>query len=109
MFATHYHELTVLEEQIRGLKNLNVDVAEEDGNIIFLHEIVEGSASRSYRIHVAKLACIPESLLARAREKLADLEKDQLTAPSQSHADKAADDDQGSDLTIRTNSNKRDY
>ena len=100
LFATHYHELTVLEEQIRGLKNLNVDVAEEYGNIIFLHKIVEGSASRSYGIHVAKLAGIPESLLARAREKLADLEKGQLTAPSQSHADKAADDDQGTQISL---------
>ncbi len=100
LFATHYHELTVLEERIRGLKNLNVDVAEEYGNIIFLHKIVEGSASRSYGIHVAKLAGIPESLLARAREKLADLEKGQLTAPSQNHADKAADDDQGTQISL---------
>ena len=100
LFATHYHELTVLEEQIRGLKNLNVDVAEEYGNIIFLHKIVEGSASRSYGIHVAKLAGIPESLLARAREKLADLEKGQLTAPSQNHAGKAADDDQGTQISL---------
>ena len=74
LFATHYHELTVLEDRIRGIKNLNVDVCEEDGNIIFLHKIVEGSASRSYGIHVAKLAGIPRTLLARAREKLAELE-----------------------------------
>ena len=74
LFATHYHELTVLEDRIQGIKNLNVDVCEEDGNIIFLHKIVEGSASRSYGIHVAKLAGIPRTLLARAREKLAELE-----------------------------------
>lgn len=83
LFATHYHELTVLENQVRGVKNLNVDVAEEDGNIIFLHKIVAGSASRSYGIHVAKLAGIPESLLDRAREKLSELEnscKDTLHA-----------------------------
>ena len=70
LFATHYHELTVLEEQLHGVKNLNVDVAEQNGNIVFLHKIVEGSASRSYGIHVAKLAGIPKSLLDRAQEKL---------------------------------------
>lgn len=74
LFATHYHELTVLEEQISGVKNLNVDVSEVDGNIVFLHKIVEGSASRSYGIHVAKLAGIPNKLLERAREKLYELE-----------------------------------
>jgi len=74
LFATHYHELTCLEEEIPGVKNLNVDVAEQNGNIVFLHKIIEGSASRSYGIHVAKLAGIPKSLLERAEEKLAELE-----------------------------------
>ncbi len=74
LFATHYHELTVLEESHPGVKNLNVDVSEEDGNIIFLHKIVEGSASRSYGIHVAKLAGIPNKLLERAKDKLFELE-----------------------------------
>lgn len=77
LFATHYHELTVLEDQLDGVKNLNVDVSEVGGNIVFLHKIVEGSASRSYGIHVAKLAGIPEVLLARAREKLQELETGQ--------------------------------
>ncbi|MBR6529071.1 MAG: DNA mismatch repair protein MutS [Firmicutes bacterium] len=75
LFATHYHELTVLEESHPGVKNLNVDVSEDDGNIIFLHKIVEGSASRSYGIHVAKLAGIPNKLLDRANDKLAELER----------------------------------
>ncbi|MBQ8563928.1 MAG: DNA mismatch repair protein MutS [Firmicutes bacterium] len=74
LFATHYHELTVLEEQIHGVCNLNVDVSEENGNIVFLHKIIEGSASRSYGIHVAKLAGVPASLLARAEDKLCELE-----------------------------------
>lgn len=74
LFATHYHELTCLEEEIPGVKNLNVDVAEQNGNIVFLHKIIEGSASRSYGIHVAKLAGIPKSLLERAEDKLAELE-----------------------------------
>ena len=79
LFATHYHELTVLEDQIRGVKNLNVDVAEENGNIVFLHKIVPGSASRSYGIHVARLAGIPETLLERAQEKLNELEAQSFT------------------------------
>jgi len=59
LFATHYHELTGLETAMKGLKNLNVEVSEENGNIVFLHKIIEGSASRSYGIHVAKLAGVP--------------------------------------------------
>lgn len=74
LFATHYHELTVLEGQVHGVKNLNVDVTEEGGNIVFLHKIVEGSASQSYGIHVAKIAGIPKSLLMRAEDKLKELE-----------------------------------
>ncbi|HHU17750.1 MAG TPA: DNA mismatch repair protein MutS [Clostridiales bacterium] len=74
MFATHYHELTALEGHIKGVKNLNVDVQEKDGNIIFLHKIIEGSASRSYGIHVAKLAGVPQQLLHAAENKLNELE-----------------------------------
>lgn len=77
LFATHYHELTALSEQIDGVANLNVDVAEENGNIVFLHKIVPGSASRSYGIHVAKLAGVPKQLLRNAEERLLALEKNQ--------------------------------
>lgn len=79
LFASHYHELTVLEDTHSGIKNLNVDVSEENGNIVFLHRIVEGSASRSYGIHVAKLAGIPKELLSRAKEKLYELETGKLS------------------------------
>lgn len=74
LFATHYHEMTRLEDSIEGVKNLNVDVAEENGDVVFLHKIVEGSASRSYGIHVAKLAGAPKELLERAEERLFELE-----------------------------------
>ena len=74
LFASHYHVLTALEGTTPGFKNLNVDVAEENGNIVFLHKIVEGSASRSYGIHVAKIAGVPKELLERAEEKLNELE-----------------------------------
>ena len=77
LFATHYHELTVLEEEIPGVKNLNVDVAEEGGNVVFLHKIAEGSASRSYGIQVARLAGVPHGLLKRAEYKLAELENNE--------------------------------
>lgn len=85
LFATHYHELTVLEESIPGVKNLNVDVSDENGNVVFLHRIVEGSASRSYGIHVARLAGVPESLLEAAEHKLSTLEN----SGAQIHLDRA--------------------
>ncbi len=75
LFATHYHELTPLEGSMKGLVNLNVDVQDIDGNIVFLHKIVPGSASRSYGIHVAKLAGVPNHLLEVAERKLTELEK----------------------------------
>lgn len=74
MFATHYHELTVLAEQIEGIINLNVDVHEEDGEIVFLHKIVNGAASQSYGIHVAKIAGVPKEVLVDAENKLGELE-----------------------------------
>lgn len=77
MFATHYHELTVLEDDLPGVKNLNIDVAEENGKIIFLHKIVPGSASKSYGVHVARLAGVPSDLLENAESKLMKLEQDE--------------------------------
>ncbi len=76
LFATHYHEMTSLEGPLEGVTNLNVDVAEENGNIVFLHKIVKGSASRSYGIHVAKLAGAPRELLERAKQRLVELESE---------------------------------
>ena len=75
LFATHYHEMTALEGVLKGFRNLNVEVKEEDGTIVFLHQIGYGSASRSYGIHVAQLAGVPQALLKRATEKLEDLEE----------------------------------
>lgn len=75
LFASHYHELTSLEESTYGFKNLNVDVSEEGSDVIFLHKIVDGPASRSYGIHVAKLAGVPKELLECAENKLQQLEE----------------------------------
>ncbi|HET9250972.1 MAG TPA: DNA mismatch repair protein MutS, partial [Candidatus Eisenbacteria bacterium] len=74
LFATHYHELTELEDRLPRLRNRTVRVAEERGEIVFLHQIGPGRADRSYGIHVAQLAGVPEEVLRRARELLRKLE-----------------------------------
>jgi DNA mismatch repair protein MutS len=70
LFSTHYHELTELANTYSSIKNVHVDVIEEDGNITFLHKIKDGAADKSYGIHVASLAGMPEELLNRATEIL---------------------------------------
>ena len=75
LFATHYHELVELEKTKGRLKNANVAVREQDGEVVFLHRIAEGGADQSYGIHVARLAGVPSPVLERAREILAFLEK----------------------------------
>ena len=69
-FSTHYHELTDLDKTLKHLKNIHVSAYEEDGKITFLHKIKEGSVDKSYGIHVAKLANLPESVIKRADEIL---------------------------------------
>ena len=75
MFSTHYHELTVLEERLQGLKNVHVGAVEEEGNLVFLHKMMEGPADKSYGVQVARLAGLPDSLLDRAGHILSDLEQ----------------------------------
>ncbi|MBD9085142.1 DNA mismatch repair protein MutS [bacterium] len=70
LFSTHYHELTDLSETLKTLKNVHVSAHEEDGNITFLHKIKDGSIDKSYGIHVAKLADLPNSLIERANQIL---------------------------------------
>ncbi|WP_028399063.1 DNA mismatch repair protein MutS [Ectobacillus panaciterrae] len=74
LFSTHYHELTVLEEQLDKLKNVHVSAIEENGKVVFLHKIQEGAADKSYGIHVAELAELPAVLISRAKEVLTALE-----------------------------------
>lgn len=74
LFATHYHELTSLTERLNGLKNATVAVKEWDGDVIFLHQVKPGAADRSYGIQVAKLAGLPDLVVARAQEILTALE-----------------------------------
>lgn len=66
LFSTHYHELTALENSLKKLKNIHVRAEEYEGNVVFLHQIKEGAADKSYGIHVAKLANLPDSLIERA-------------------------------------------
>lgn len=74
LFSTHYHELTVLEEKLPQLKNVHVRAEEYNGTVVFLHQIKEGAADKSYGIHVAQLAELPEDLIARAQDILKELE-----------------------------------
>ena len=74
MFATHYHELTELEDEKEGIHNLSVAAAEDGNDVVFLHNIIEGPASKSYGIHVARIAGIPEVIRRDARLKLNELE-----------------------------------
>ena len=74
LFATHYHELTVLEGQIAGVKNYNIAAKKKKGEVIFLRKIVRGGADQSYGIEVAKLAGVPDRVVRRAREILEELE-----------------------------------
>ena len=77
LFATHYHELTVLADRLDGLSCHSCQVKEWQGEVIFLHEVAPGAADRSYGIHVGKLAGLPSSVVHRASEVLARLETDQ--------------------------------
>jgi DNA mismatch repair protein MutS len=79
LFATHYHELTDLADAFGGVVNFHVAAREWKDDIIFLHKILAGRSDRSYGIQVARLAGLPASVIARARDILASLEHDELT------------------------------
>lgn len=75
LFATHYHEMTQLSDKLDGVENATISVKEWEGEVIFLHEVHKGAADRSYGVQVAKLAGLPESVVARANVVLDALEK----------------------------------
>lgn len=75
IFATHYHELTALQERLRRLDNITMRVKEHAGSLVFLHEVGKGAADRSYGIYVAELAGLPHAVTQRAKEILATLEE----------------------------------
>ena len=70
LFSTHYHELTSLEEKLSNVKNVHVTISEEDGEVTFLHKVLDGSVDKSYGINVAKLASLPDSVIKDANEML---------------------------------------
>ena len=78
LFATHYHELTELAEKLPGAKNYQLTAKEKDGDIVFLHKLEKGKASKSYGIAVAKLAGLPSQTIARANQVLDKLEQYEL-------------------------------
>lgn len=78
LFATHYHELTELAEHLPGAKNYQITATEKDGDVVFLHKLIKGKASKSYGIAVAKLAGLPVSVIERAKEVLQKLEQYEL-------------------------------
>ena len=97
LFATHYHELTVLEETLEGVKNFNISVRKRGDEMIFLRKIVPGGADKSYGVEVAKLAGLPSKVVERARKILKELEQGH---PSQTAAAPKAADEQVSILDL---------
>jgi DNA mismatch repair protein MutS len=87
LFATHFHELTTLERKLAGARAYRVAVKENRDDVVFLHRILAGRSDRSYGIYVAKLAGIPAVVLDRAREVLADLEKERKPGRGRNNGD----------------------
>lgn len=81
LFATHYHELTALEDEIKGVGNYNIAVKKRGDDIIFLRRIVKGGADDSYGIEVAKLSGVPDAVIKRAKQILRELESEGANAP----------------------------
>lgn len=82
LFATHYHELSKLEDDLSGLSNYTLRVKEWDGKIIFMHEITKGRADKSYGIHVAELAGVPLDVIGRAGQILTSIEEKRVISVS---------------------------
>jgi DNA mismatch repair protein MutS len=94
LFATHYHQLVDLAERHKGVCNMHVSVREWNDEIVFLHKLVEGGTDRSWGIHVARIAGVPRPVIERAKQVLADVEKDaEDLAPKLSRSAKTKRDD----------------
>jgi len=81
LFATHYHELTVMDQELPDVKNFNISVKKRGSDMIFLRKIVPGGADRSYGVEVAKLAGLPDKVVSRARAILKELESGAANVP----------------------------
>ncbi|MBR4016316.1 MAG: DNA mismatch repair protein MutS, partial [Oscillospiraceae bacterium] len=91
LFATHYHELSVIEEELPGIKNYNIAVKKRGDKMIFLRKIIPGATDDSFGIEVAKLAGLPGGVITRARQILQELESDDTPRPVKSHYEEAPD------------------
>ena len=90
LFATHYHELTELEGAMSGVNNYCIAVKEQGDDIVFLRKIVKGGADKSYGIQVAKLAGVPDSVIARAKELVEELSSADITVKAREIAENSA-------------------
>ena len=108
LFATHYHELTELEDTISGVKNYNISVKKRGDNITFLRRIIRGSADGSYGIEVAKLAGVPNSIVNRARVILSELESGGFVPSVRPVSDSTPDLGEERDMQISMVSNIAD-
>lgn len=104
LFATHYHELTSLSEELGHLKNVHVAILERDGEVTFLHKIAEGPADKSYGIHVAKIAGLPGSLLSRADNILKQLESHSKDFIIKDNSQQSEENEPLNLLTVETSS-----
>jgi DNA mismatch repair protein MutS len=102
LFATHYFELTELAEQLSGVKNYHVAVKETASGIVFLRKVEPGPADRSYGIEVAKLAGLPDEVVRRAREVLAEHESAESRLSAQIAGDNSNTEARRAQLTIFT-------
>jgi DNA mismatch repair protein MutS len=87
LFATHFHELTVLADRLPRLANATLKVTEWNGEVVFLHEVVPGAADRSYGLQVARLAGLPPPVIGRAKTILAELERSDRERPKRALVD----------------------
>ena len=85
LFATHYFELTTLADQLESAQNVHLDATEYQDDLVFLHKLKPGAASRSYGLQVAKLAGLPASVIEQAKKKLQQLEQTESNQYSQQH------------------------
>lgn len=107
LFATHYHEMTELEEVLPRLKNYNVSVREEGGEIVFLHRLEKGGADRSYGINVAQMAGMPSEIVNRAKSILLRLENEQIDVQNLGWSLSNIDQDSGLSNTTGIVENKK--
>jgi DNA mismatch repair protein MutS len=94
LFATHYFELTELASQLQGLANIHLDAVEHDEHIVFMHQVQDGAASKSYGLQVAQLAGVPRVVIQKAKQKLAQLEQQSVVSAKAPAAAKTAEPQQ---------------